>query len=566
MTFKVGALEVELLIGKIQEVRADIIVSNGPADLLLRNGVISKHIVNAAGEELQEELNRKYGKGIKTGEIAVSEGYNLCCEFVFHITLPKWRTSSHNPKKILENYVMKCLEKASEMQASTIAFPVLGTGSLGYPSSDSTAAIVQNIIDFAAKNPRSTLEKVIIVIFDGNSSSSKLESELEQLLQQEQDYFPKWYGDFDVHIVTGNLSEVKADVLVCNGSNDLRLQNGGLAEAMMKAAGKEIQDECEDKYPNGIQDGEVAVTEGYRLPCRWVFHTTLPKWGEPSQNPINILKTTIWNCLKVAREKRANSIAFPTLGIGNLNYPIEKVIQSTVYYLRKWATSKYSHSTIKKIIVVIYRGHSQCKETRAKLLKELNCHQGTSASVFTERICSLSVEIIVGNLLEQQVDVLVNTSTSNLKPTANTAVASAILKAAGEGMATEISNKLTTELNYGDCVITGGHQLKCKQVYHGYLPGWYSRLNQSQTPSNVLENFVYNCLKHAHETKTILSIALPAIGTGSVKFPIKEAVESIVYGIDAFAKKFRDSNLKKILVVLDSKNKDLLTLKNVSIP
>ena len=38
-------------------------------------------------------------------------------------------------------------------------------------------------------------------------------------------------------------------------------------------------EECQAKYPSGIQCGDIACTKGHRLACKEVFHTTLQAWG-----------------------------------------------------------------------------------------------------------------------------------------------------------------------------------------------------------------------------------------------------------------------------------------------
>ena len=52
---------------------------------------------------------------------------------------------------------------------------------------------------------------------------------------------------------------------------DLDLSQGPVARALSKAAGPALQAECTKKAP--ISVGDIAVTGGGRLQCRYVFHT-----------------------------------------------------------------------------------------------------------------------------------------------------------------------------------------------------------------------------------------------------------------------------------------------------
>lgn len=69
------------------------------------------------------------------------------------------------------------------------------------------------------------------------------------------------------------------DVIVCSGPENLQLKNGGMAESLLQAAGPGLQTECDQKYPQGIQSGDLAITRGHNLPCQFVYHGAIPKWG-----------------------------------------------------------------------------------------------------------------------------------------------------------------------------------------------------------------------------------------------------------------------------------------------
>lgn len=77
----------------------------------------------------------------------------------------------------------------------------------------------------------------------------------------------------------------KADVIVCSGPTDLQLSNKGLSQSLSDVAGQEMQDELDQKYPDGIEYGEFAISKGYNLPCRYVYHGALPKWSTTDPDP-----------------------------------------------------------------------------------------------------------------------------------------------------------------------------------------------------------------------------------------------------------------------------------------
>lgn len=74
----------------------------------------------------------------------------------------------------------------------------------------------------------------------------------------------------------------QVDVIVNNTGTDLKLRNGALAQSLLQVAGDELQNACDSQYPNGVQPGHIAVTSGYKLKCRKVYHGALPQWDPNS--------------------------------------------------------------------------------------------------------------------------------------------------------------------------------------------------------------------------------------------------------------------------------------------
>ena len=59
-------------------------------DLDLSKGRASNALSEAAGSSIQAECKKKYPKGIRHGELAVTRAGKLNCSSVFHCTLPKY--------------------------------------------------------------------------------------------------------------------------------------------------------------------------------------------------------------------------------------------------------------------------------------------------------------------------------------------------------------------------------------------------------------------------------------------------------------------------------------------
>ena len=63
-----------------------------------------------------------------------------------------------------------------------------------------------------------------------------------------------------------------------SSNNDLNLDFGQAAKAILRAAGAELQKECRKSVKNEgrLALGDVRVTRGYRLPASHVLHLVCP--------------------------------------------------------------------------------------------------------------------------------------------------------------------------------------------------------------------------------------------------------------------------------------------------
>jgi len=63
---------------------------------------------------------------------------------------------------------------------------------------------------------------------------------------------------------------------------DLKLSSGAVSKLILSTAGQQIQAECQQLAPDGIQLGNVVETSGYKLPCSKVYHGACKNWDNDS--------------------------------------------------------------------------------------------------------------------------------------------------------------------------------------------------------------------------------------------------------------------------------------------
>lgn len=119
---------------------------------------------------------------------------------------------------------------------------------------------------------------------------------------------------------------------IVNAANENLWHGGGVAFAIAKAAGYELEKEGKtyiDKH-GPIPVGHVCVTTAGDLPYKYVIHAVGPKW-DPGWNKTEQvyqcaeqLKDAIINSLKEADKKQLESIGLPAISSGNFNVLFEE--------------------------------------------------------------------------------------------------------------------------------------------------------------------------------------------------------------------------------------------------
>ena len=153
----------------ITTMKVDAIVAAAGQSLLVSGGV-NGAIHRAAGPKLLAAC-RALG-GCPTGSAKITKGYRLPCRYVIHAVGPVWQGGGHDEHALLVSAYRAALELALSHRLRTVAFPLLSSGTYGYPKDQALRTAVDTIGNFLLAHEMT----VYLVIFDRASYaiSSKL--------------------------------------------------------------------------------------------------------------------------------------------------------------------------------------------------------------------------------------------------------------------------------------------------------------------------------------------------------------------------------------------------------
>lgn len=133
-------------------------------------------------------------------------------------------------------------------------------------------------------------------------------------------------------IVRQDITKMEVDAIVNAANTELKM-GGGVCGAIFSAAGaSELQAACDGLAP--IRTGEAVITPGFRLPAKYVIHTTGPVYRDGRSGEEALLRSAYLNSLKLAAEKGCESIAFPLISSGIYGYPKEEALRVATEAIR----------------------------------------------------------------------------------------------------------------------------------------------------------------------------------------------------------------------------------------
>ncbi len=164
----------------------------------------------------------------------------------------------------------------------------------------------------------------------------------------------------EVELRLGDISEIAADAIV-NAANNHLWMGSGVAGALKRRGGREIEEEAVKKGP--IRVGEAVETTAGKLAARWVIHAAA--MGQDLRPTSRSIAAAAENSLLLADKLGAVSIAFPALGTGVGRFSVADSARLMLDEIRKLAPKL---KNVKKVLFVLY-DPAGCKVFEEELAK-----------------------------------------------------------------------------------------------------------------------------------------------------------------------------------------------------
>ncbi|CAM4533985.1 unnamed protein product [Lepidochelys kempii] len=350
-----------------------------------------------------------------------------------------------------------------------------------------------------------------------------------------------------VAVYKGDLCSHPADV-VMNASNEDLKHIGGLAEALSKAAGPELQTECDRivRKRGPLQPGCAVITDAGNLPCKQVIHAVGPRWRDhEAEKCVRLLKRAVKESLRLAETYNHHSIAIPAISSGIFGFPLKLCARSIATSIKETLEDSPGESCLKEIHLVdssektvqaftdafkdVFRDKSPRhissppSEAAFKPRKSRNARSRKGLQMVTTDE-GLRIILEIGGIEDATTDVIVNSVARDLQLDKGP-LSKALLSKAGPMLQEQLCEEgLAKVASEGSVFKTEGCNLGCRFVLHAIVPGWK---NGQESVQKLLRDIITECLQTA-EQLSLKSITFPAIGTGNLGFP-KPVVAKLMF-------------------------------------
>lgn len=121
-------------------------------------------IYQAAGAQRLLAERKKIGE-IARGDAVSTPAFDLPAKYIIHTVGPSWRGGDRGEFEVLRSCYRKSLKLALKLSCDSVAFPLISSGTYGFPKSEALEIAMNEIQKFTMHNEMD----VYLVVFDGKA-------------------------------------------------------------------------------------------------------------------------------------------------------------------------------------------------------------------------------------------------------------------------------------------------------------------------------------------------------------------------------------------------------------
>ena len=147
-----------------------------------------------------------------------------------------------------------------------------------------------------------------------------------------------------LEVIDGDVTKLEVDA-IANAANTQLAHGGGVAGAISRAGGPEVQRESDEKAPIGL--GEAVETTAGDMPAHWVIHAATMELGGPTS--AEIIERATKSTLARAEELGARSLALVAFGTGVGGFSLDEAARIMV-----GAAGAHSGDSLERIVFAVH--------------------------------------------------------------------------------------------------------------------------------------------------------------------------------------------------------------------
>jgi O-acetyl-ADP-ribose deacetylase (regulator of RNase III) len=160
----------------------------------------------------------------------------------------------------------------------------------------------------------------------------------------------------DMEVRQADVTKLDVDAIT-NAANTQLKHGGGVAAAIAKAGGPEVQRESNEKAPIGL--GDAVETTAGDMPARYVIHAATMELGGPTSS--DIIDRATRSALQKADELGCRSLALVAFGTGVGGFSLDEAARLMVEAVRQ-----HEPGSLERVIFAVH-GDAAEREFRAAM-------------------------------------------------------------------------------------------------------------------------------------------------------------------------------------------------------